>query len=250
MIDLTLGIPLYRSAAFLPELLARLEQLTLSPRELIFVDDASPDDSGDVAARFIATRWKGPARIVRHPINLGIAAAYNRVALEACSEWIHILDADDYPVSPDYYNHVKSRLDSDIDLLVTSLESNSELLDRGARLVAPWIPTKPPAWLPLLGSVATRSGVVYRRSLLLAFPFPEPAYPGSDVAHLAVLRQRFRCRFDATARVHYTIHPGASSAQQRNYRQFRQAVARLPATARVAHLADLGLRRLGQVFAR
>lgn len=249
MSDLSLGIPLYRSAPFLPGLFDRLRRTSTPPAEIVFVDDASPDDSCELAARF-AAEWAGTARVLRNDANRGIAATYNRLAMEAKSPWVQILDADDYPVGEDYFARVIRRLDDRIDMLVTSVESNARLLDAGARAVAPFIPRLPPPWLPLLGSVATRSGVIYRRSLLLDLAFPDPAYPGSDVIHLAVLRQRFRCAFEAEARVYYAVHPGASSAQARTYVRFRQALAQLPVAARAAHLVDLGLRRLGQAIVR
>lgn len=246
--ELTLGIPLFRSAEFLPALFDRLKALNTPPTELIFVDDASPDDSAEIVAGFIAA-WPGTARMVLHASNLGIAAAYNRIAHEAATTWVHILDADDYPASADYYDRVLADLEG-TDVLVTAVESNARLLDRGARLFAPMIPRTPPAWLPLLGSVATRSGVVYRRSILLDSPFPDPGYPGSDVIHLATLRQQYRCRFEAAARIHYQIHPGASSAQSRSYAPFRRALETLPFATRLAHLIDLGARRIGQAMAR
>lgn len=249
MIDLTLGIPLFRSAVFLPSLFARLDGLRTPPTEVVFVDDASPDASADLAGAF-SRAWPGKARIVRHDANLGIAATYNRIASESACEWVHILDADDYPASADYYDLVLPCLDPETDVLVTSVESNVGLLDRGASLFAPRVPRAPPAWLPLLGSVATRSGVIYRRSVLLDSPFPDPAYPGSDVIHLAGLRQHRRCRFESSARIHYRIHPGAASAQARSHAAYREALARFPVATRVAHLVDLGARRIGQALVR
>ena len=249
MTDLTLGIPLFRSAAFLPSLFVRLEGLRTPPTEVLFVDDASPDASGDLAREFCRT-WLGNARVVRHDANLGIAATYNRLASESACEWVHILDADDYPASADYYDLVLPLLDAGTDVLVTSVESNVGLVDRGASLFAPRVPRVPPAWMPLLGSVATRSGVIYRRSVLLDSPFPDPAYPGSDVIHLAGLRQHYRCRFEPRARVHYRIHPGAASGQVRSYAQYREALASFPVRTRIAHLIDLGARRIGQALAR
>lgn len=249
MPDVTLGIPLFRSAEFLPSLLARLEELNPPPAEIVFVDDASPDDSAKIATAF-AARWPGKARVVRHESNRGIAASYNRIAAESTSEWVHILDADDYPCSSNYYAKVLDCLGPHADVVVTSVESNARLLDRGARLFATRISHAPPPWLPLLGSVATRSGVIYRRSVLMELPFPDPAYPGSDVIHLATLRQVYRCRFEPTAIIHYRIHPGATSSQRRNHAAYRAALARLPMATRVAHLVDLAARRLGQALTR
>lgn len=246
MPEITLGIPLYRSAVFLPELFARLRALHTLPREIIFLDDASPDASAQLAVDFVAeisTRTK--ARIVAHTRNLGIAAAYNRLIVEAKQSWVHILDADDYPVESDYYERVGTALADDVDLVVTALSGDTGIF-RLTRGFARFVPRRPPAWWPLLGSFATRSGVIYRRESLRAVPFADPAFPGSDVIHLLTLRRHRGMAFLAAAHVYYRIHSEATSAQAQDYSQYLNALKSFGVATRSMHRIDLGLRRLGQ----
>ena len=51
-LDLTLAIPLYNSSGSLPNLIQSLESQTVLPTEIIFLDDASPDNSRDLAEDF------------------------------------------------------------------------------------------------------------------------------------------------------------------------------------------------------
>jgi glycosyltransferase involved in cell wall biosynthesis len=81
-------IPTYRAAAFLPEAIASVRAQTRPPAEVIVVDDASPDDTADVAASL-------GARVVRQEANRGPSAARNRGVALAAGDLVAFLDADD-----------------------------------------------------------------------------------------------------------------------------------------------------------
>src|SRR5437667_5741570 len=175
MTSVSLCIPVYLSAEFLPGLFERLCALEPKPAEILLLDDDSPDQSATLISSF-AKQALGHfnLRLIRNTSNTGIAAAYNRLAQEARAEWVHILDADDYPVEVDFYARVATELDLQRDLVVTALDSNSRVLRWGASVFGGIVPYEPPRWWPLLGSFATRGGVIYRRERLLAQPFPDP----------------------------------------------------------------------------
>jgi glycosyltransferase involved in cell wall biosynthesis len=249
MSGISLGIPLFRSECFLAELLDRLSRLAPSPREIIFLDDASPDNCLAMASEFVASA-PCPVKLVRNTENQGIAAAYNRLATEASSEWLHILDADDYPVETDFYARVARGLEPKTLLAVAGIESTSRTIKWGNRIFARVVPTHPPQWWPLLGSFATRSGVIYRREAISAHQFPDPAYPGSDVVHLLQLRASGRSVFIRDAHIHYRIHEGATSSKQRDYSVFVNKMNQFDLPTRLAHRLDLALRTLGQRWDR
>jgi glycosyltransferase involved in cell wall biosynthesis len=246
----TLGIPLHNSAPFLDELFTCLRGLDPAPAEIIFLDDASNDDSAARVDGFLASGAVAGARLVRSERNLGIAGAYNRLAQEASSEWIQVLDADDLIAEPDFFARVDNALNNDADLVVTALRSNARVLNACARALSPLVPRRPPAWWPLLGSFATRAGVLYRRARLLALPFPDPAYPGSDVIHLLKLRNIGRCIYNSRAHVFYRVHRAAQSSQARDYTRYRSELGAFGGAVRFTHRLDLTLRRLGQAWAR
>ena len=61
------------------------------PDEIVYVDDASDDDSIGVAGRYAMQH----VRVLRNARHLGIRASRNR-AVEVCSgDWVAVLDADD-----------------------------------------------------------------------------------------------------------------------------------------------------------
>jgi glycosyltransferase involved in cell wall biosynthesis len=251
MIEVSLCIPMYRSAAFLAELFGRLRKLDPLPAEIILFDDASPDDSLEMASDFAADPPPGTrVRVLQSERNGGIAAAYNRLALEAQSTWLHILDADDYPLETDFYARIEPELRSDTDVVITSIDTSSTLLGTGNRLFAGLVPARPPRWWPLLGSFATRSGAVYRRERILELPFPEPAYPGSDVIHLLGLHNGRNCSYMRHAHVHYRIHEGATSSQARDYGPYLESLTRLELPTRLVFRIDLAFRRFGQRWGR
>ncbi|WP_165371549.1 glycosyltransferase family 2 protein [Pseudolysobacter antarcticus] len=251
MLDLSLGIPLYNASRFLDELFVCLRGLNPSPREIVFLDDASSDDSLSRARQFAKDFLPNVAvRVLSNEHNLGIAGSYNRLVKETSGEWLQILDADDLFTDTDFYQQIAAHLRAENDVVVTALRSNKRLLDRCARLVAPLIPLQPPAWLPLLGSVATRAGVLYRRARLVQQPFPDPAYAGSDVIHLLELRAGGRCVFLRGPSVRYRIHGAAQSSQLRDYSIYRQQLVCFDRKTQIAHGLDLHLRQFGQRLIR
>jgi len=251
MADISLGIPVFNSARFLDELFANLCDLDPLPAEILFLDDASEDDSAARIDRFVAAHGGAlRARLLRNGRNGGIAAAYNRLAREACGEFVQLLDADDLLADNDFYARVRPALRDDTDLVVTALRSNAHLLDVCSRMASAIVPRRPPAWWPLLGSFATRAGVLYRRARLLELPFPEPVWPGSDVIHLLRLRSEGKCVFLAAPRVFYRVHGDAQSSRQRDYGAYRRALAEFNPPTRLMHRLDLGLRTAGQRWMR
>lgn len=97
--SLTLVVPCYRHAAYLPEMLESILAQTRPPDEVVFVDDCSPDETGEILKTFIATHpWPGGGdlELLVNNRNLGQAASLNRGIAAASSELIMILNDDDY----------------------------------------------------------------------------------------------------------------------------------------------------------
>jgi glycosyltransferase involved in cell wall biosynthesis len=80
-------IPAYNAARFLPRCLKSVFAQTLLPEEVIVVDDGSTDNTAALAAEL-------GARVIRRK-NGGISAARNTGIQNASCEWIALLDADD-----------------------------------------------------------------------------------------------------------------------------------------------------------
>jgi GT2 family glycosyltransferase len=87
-LPISLVIPAYNSELFIRAALESVVGQSYVPSEIIVVDDASEDRTGDAAAEF-------GVRVVRLPFNFGPAAARNAGVIAAREPWIAFLDADD-----------------------------------------------------------------------------------------------------------------------------------------------------------
>lgn len=96
-----ISILLYNSEKFLPELLASLEKISY-PREqleIYFLDNASPDKSGELARDFLPNFAKAgiKATLEINKINEGFAGGHNhafQMALERGIDYVYLLNSD------------------------------------------------------------------------------------------------------------------------------------------------------------
>ncbi len=99
---LSVVIPTRNGAATLAACLQSLRSCSLPPYEIIVVDDASSDGSGDIA------RGLG-CRVLRLDENAGAARAKNRGASVATGDWLYFTD-DDVIATPDALAQVAQAL--------------------------------------------------------------------------------------------------------------------------------------------
>jgi glycosyltransferase involved in cell wall biosynthesis len=96
---LAIVVPCYRHEAYLPEMLASIEAQTRFPDEVIFVDDCSPDATGEALKAFVAAHSGSDGRrftLLANERNQGQAASLNRAISAASTDLIMILNDDDY----------------------------------------------------------------------------------------------------------------------------------------------------------
>ena len=87
-------MPCYNQARFLPEAVASVVAQTMPDWELLIVDDGSPDDTAVVAQRLIAAHAGRRITLIRQP-NSGPGASRNAAIRQARGAYILPLDADD-----------------------------------------------------------------------------------------------------------------------------------------------------------
>lgn len=99
-------IPAYNAAAFLDTAITSVLNQTFQDFELIFLDDASTDDTP-----LIAEKYKNHPKVtyIRNPINLGMSKNWNKGISLCENKYVAKLDADDY-YHPEF-------LDNAIDML-------------------------------------------------------------------------------------------------------------------------------------
>lgn len=109
--SVSLVVPTYNVARFLPEFLASLDEQVggIDDIEVVFVDDGSSDDSAAVIEKWIGAGHSN-ARLVSKP-NGGLASARNHGLAEVTGDWVSFPDPDDR-FSTDYFATVRRFLDS------------------------------------------------------------------------------------------------------------------------------------------
>lgn len=85
---ITLAIPCYNAEAFIGTVLRSVEEQTLTPAEILVIDDGSCDGSREIV------RQHPGVRLISHDQNYGIAAARNTAWKNAIGDIIVYIDAD------------------------------------------------------------------------------------------------------------------------------------------------------------
>jgi glycosyltransferase involved in cell wall biosynthesis len=108
--SVTVVIPCYRQAEFLPEAVESVVAQTRTDWEAIIVDDGSPDATADVARRLIEQH--GPRVRLLRQANQGVSRARNAAIEVARGRYILPLDADDR-LHPEFLEETAGLLDRD-----------------------------------------------------------------------------------------------------------------------------------------
>lgn len=104
----TVCIPTYNYAHYLPAVIASVLDQTFEDFELLIADDASSDDTEQVVARFLDDPR---VRFLPNQQNNGMFANFNRCTAEARGEYIKFLMADDW-LAPRFLEETVALLDA------------------------------------------------------------------------------------------------------------------------------------------
>lgn len=107
---LSIGLPVYNGARFLPAALDSLLSQTFGDFELIISDNASTDATPDIAQEYAQRDRR--IEFIRHERNQGAAWNFNFVAERACSEYFKWAAADDV-CAPTFLQRCVEVLDRD-----------------------------------------------------------------------------------------------------------------------------------------
>lgn len=116
MVKLSIIVPLYNSATWLPKCLDSLlcQDLKVFEYEIICVDDGSPDDSRSVASSYMAEH---PNIKVLSQSNQGTSGARNTGIRHSVGKYLCFVDPDDYVEKNVYGGLVKRMEEEDLDML-------------------------------------------------------------------------------------------------------------------------------------
>lgn len=107
-------LPAYCVEAYLERCVKSITAQTYCNLEIIIVDDASPDKSGDIAEQLASQDQR--ITVIHHKTNQGLSGARNSGLDHATGDFITFVDSDDW-VEPDYVNYlmdIMRKTDADI----------------------------------------------------------------------------------------------------------------------------------------
>lgn len=169
-------IPAYNTAPYLPRCLDSVLCQTLPDFELILIDDGSTDGTGAIADRYAATDSR--VRVI-HKENGGVSSARNRGSDVARGQFITFVDSDD-TVRPTYLEKLHAALCETGAAISTANWQESSATGRTAYAPSTGMQllTQDEADdLNLLGSCCAR---MFRRTAMTAFRFDETIHYGED----------------------------------------------------------------------
>lgn len=93
----TIIIAAYNAGKYLSESINSILAQTFNNFELIIVNDASTDDTLNIASQYAISDSR--IKIINNSVNIGQTKSRNMALIQACGDYIAILDADDIAVS-------------------------------------------------------------------------------------------------------------------------------------------------------
>lgn len=96
-------LPAYCVAPYLERCIKSIIAQTYRNLEIIIVDDASPDNSGDIAEQLASQDQR--ITVIHHKTNQGLSGARNSGLDHATGDFITFVDSDDW-VEPEYVNYL------------------------------------------------------------------------------------------------------------------------------------------------
>ena len=207
-------IPIYNAAQYLPELLKALYTQTERDLEIILVNDGSTDESADICS---AAAREDPRICYVYQENAGVSAARNRALAKASGDYIAFLDADD-SIDPTYFEQLLGTcVSADISVCDVSVETRS-----GRRLSIFSAGDQRLTALRAMELLLTRRkinsgpcGKMFRREIIADLQFPPlKAYEDILFVRDAFARANIVASTSQTA-YHYYQNSGSAMDQQR-----------------------------------
>lgn len=200
-------VPIYNSAAFLPKCLDSILNQTYQNIEILLIDDGSSDNSREICNRYA----KKDTRItVVHKKHEGVSAARNSGLKIAVGDWIGFVDSDDF-IEPDMYSYLLSLAqDNQAEIAQCGVfyENGEEITDHIASnslfVGEPnHLPQK--VWLYFENSNYCK---LYQKSIVMDVLFDTDYCVGEDLLfNMMVLKKAKRIALGNQAKYHYLQHP-------------------------------------------
>lgn len=230
-------MPLHNAAAYVGEAVRSILGQTFEDFELIVVDDASTDGSGEVVQGINDSR----VRLIRSEVQLNAAGARNLGVAEAGGEYVAFLDADDIAFPERLAVQVAFlREHPEVGVLGTQVV----MMDQDGAFVSDGVGARPSSQIPsllLFANWLALSSVMVRRALLI--PFRPEFAPAEDYDLWARLAGKATVHILPQTLTRYRVNPNGVSVREPE--RMLKAVAAIHAW----QLAALGIHEVAPVHA-
>lgn len=251
-LDVTVIVPMHNSRETVGKTLGSIAAQTLRPARVIVVDDASTDDSVEVARRSNLPQLE----VIELKPNRGVGVARNAAANMATTDWLAFLDADDtweptfleevlgaaISTAADFASSGGIREMVSKRTIVRLIDGPAEGSDRTAEF---WRIAR--RFMPIVPSTA----IIRRSAFIRVGGFLEDVRWGEETPFFARLWLDGRFTFVNRPLYHSAQLPGGMSAVRRSYRDTVLHLARLGSVlVRATARRKPGTRAFAREYAR
>jgi len=127
-VTVSVCIPTYRGAKHLAETIQSVLGQSFTDFELLVLDDASPDETADVVARFADPRLT----YLRNESNIGAQANWNRCLAHARGRYVKLLPHDDL-LRPECLEQQVAVMEGDANGAIALVCCSRQMIDRKGR---------------------------------------------------------------------------------------------------------------------
>ncbi len=212
MAEITVIVPVYNVARYLPECVESILRQTFQDYELLLVDDGSDDGSSELCDRY--AQGHPNIRVLRQP-HSGVSAARNRGIAESRSGYIVFVDSDDYVDSRYLEILYQAAIKYDADLVASSsvnvLDGSRPAAAEQGEPVSEVVTTEEAYRRILLGKVVSVTvwANIYRKSVLENVRFPVGEIYEDNAALAQILDGCGRIVCSTYAGYYYRIRRGS-----------------------------------------
>lgn len=220
MLELSIVIPVYNVAPYLPACLESVFGQTGFSFEVILVDDASTDNSGSICGEY--ARRDERVRYIRHARNAGLSSARNTGLVAARGRYITFVDSDDFLARDTLTRHMELlRLRPEVDVLEYPVQ-----VYYGTERTYLYQPTGHHSRVETFHDWVERGGYrysyawnkIYRRSLWQGITFPEGLF-FEDLYVVPLVMQRAKVILTVPTGLYYYRSRSASITTQVSLRK-------------------------------
>jgi glycosyltransferase involved in cell wall biosynthesis len=211
-LPVTVGISFHEGEKWFARCIQSVLSQSIWPKELIIIDDGTNPGLDDFLDKYFTPSTGLDIFKIEVSPKLDISEKYNRIIENANQAWVQIIDQDDY-LYPNFYFSVEKYLEKCNGVVAGGVRSNIKLMSVIGAVISIFVKdgTRIKRQWPILGSIATRSGLIYNTNICRYNLFPYPTKNGSDIIQLDDMRKSGDLIYVPSALVHYEVHGNSFS---------------------------------------